>query len=82
MYEKINKVPEFYVIFSRKFIKMSKFLSHLSEKLTKFSNFNDIRPKNARIVHDNYPKNIFAIFFLGGVPPLPPLPLSPTTMRR
>jgi len=35
------------------------------EKLTQFPNFSRFLPENARIFHNNYPKNIFPIF-LGG----------------
>jgi len=31
----------------------------LSEKFTKYPNFHDFCPKNARILHTNCPKNIF-----------------------
>ena len=37
---KINKMPEFYVVFAHKIIKMLEYFNNFSpEKLTKFSNF-------------------------------------------
>jgi len=45
---KICKVPEFYMILARKIIKIPEFY--------------DICPKNARILHNNFPKNIFPEF--------------------
>jgi len=49
---KISKIPEFYMILVRKIIKMPEFL-YLPEKFTKFPNFNDFCPKNARILRNN-----------------------------
>ena len=48
------------------------------KKLSKYPNFYDICLENARILHDNCPKNIFPIFFFFGggeglhVPTCPP----------
>jgi len=36
---KINKMPEFYMIFAREIIKIPEFVWYLSEKSAKFSNF-------------------------------------------
>ena len=63
---KINKMREFYVILAWKIIKIPTFLWYLSEKLTKFPNFIWFCRKNARILHNNFPKNISSRFFFGG----------------
>ena len=39
MYNKINKMPEFYMFLARKIITVPEFLLYLPEKLTKFPNF-------------------------------------------
>jgi len=58
---KNNETPEFYaMIFARKIIKMP--------------DFYDVCPKNARILHDNCPRNFFTNFFGGMCPLLPPSP--------
>ena len=69
----ILKMPEFNIILAQKIIKIPEFLCYLSEKLTKFPNFIWVLPPNARILHNNWPNNIFPDFFFGGgrggVPP-------------
>ena len=50
---KIVKIPEFFIIFVRKITK-------ILDIYTIFA------PQNARMLHSNCPKNIFARFFIGG----------------
>ena len=50
---------------ARKITKILKFLWYLPEKLTHFPNFTWHLPENARILHDNCPKNIFPDLFWG-----------------
>jgi len=64
--------------YNEKLSECSNFTSFLPEKLTKFPNFNRFLPENARILHNNCPKNIFPIFFFGGGGDVPPCP--PSTM--
>ena len=64
---KIFKKLKFYVIFARKIIKMPEFLWYLREKINKIPTFYmTFARKNARILHDNCPKNIFRFLFCGG----------------
>jgi len=42
--------------------------------------FYDICPKNARILYDNCPKNIFPILWGGGMPPVCPPSPTPTKL--
>jgi len=65
------------MILARKIIKIPEFLWRLPEKFIKFLNLTCFCPKNARILHNNCPKNIFPN--LGGHVPLCPPP-SPTPM--
>ena len=58
---------------------MPGFILYLSEKVTKYPNFHDFCPKNARILPNDCPKKIFPIFFGRGA--RPPRPPSPTPMR-
>jgi len=48
--QKIIKIPEFFMIFARKIYKIPEFNSH------------DFCPKNARVLRNNCPKNIFPEF--------------------
>ena len=70
-------MPEFYVIFARKIIKMPEFLLYLPEKLTQFPNFfNDIIANNARILHDIITRKIFfSGIFWASAPSLSPTPM-------
>jgi len=65
-------MPEFYMILARRIIKIGlpQFLWHLPEKCTKFPNLHDFCPKNAWILHNKCPKNIFSRT-LGGTCPRP-----------
>jgi len=59
---KINKMTEFYMILVRKIGKIPEFVWFFSEKLSNFPNFTRFLPQNARILHNNCPKNIFPEF--------------------
>jgi len=49
---------------------------NMCEKLSKYPNFYDICPKNARILHNNCPKNICPFFLGGGTRAPIPSPVS------
>jgi len=65
---KINKMPEFYMIFAwKKYIKMPGFLWYFITFVRKIDKINKILelhicPKNARILPDNCPKNMFPLW--------------------
>jgi len=68
-------MPEFYMILARKkMIKIPEFL-YFSKNSQNSRSLDDFCPKNARISHNNCPKNIFPNF-RGHVPhPSPPSPM-------
>jgi len=72
---KINIMPEFYMILSRKIIKIPKFLWYLTEKLARFPNFTWFLPETAWIwiLHNYYPNKIFFRILAGTCPPCPHL---------
>jgi len=78
-------MPEFYMIHARKIIKIPEFLifaRNLPEKNNKIPEFYMIFAENARILHNNCPKNIFPNFRGEGgtCSPYAPLRPSPTPM--
>jgi len=59
---KISKMPEFYVILARKIIKYLTFYYICPKNLQISRILLDFCQKNARILHNNCPKNIFPEF--------------------
>jgi len=87
MYEKLTKFPNSTWYLPEKLSKCPNFVWCLSEKLTKLPNFTWYLPenaKNAKILHNNCPKNIFPIFFFWGghVPPAAPVSYAYVVWRR
>jgi len=65
---KISEMLEFYVLLDRKIIQIPEFLWYLPKNYLKIPEFDIIfARKNARILLNNCPKNIFFWFFRGGV---------------
>ena len=63
---KISKMPKFYKILARKIIKIPEFYDICPKNLQNFRISHDFCPKNARILHNNCPKNIFSRILGGG----------------
>jgi len=59
----LHDMPKFYMILARKIIKIPKFFMIFAGKIYKIPKFYMIfARKNARILHNNCPKNIFPKF--------------------
>jgi len=73
----MNKTLEFYIFFARKIVKIpeSRIVITFAAKSKKIPILQDFCPKNTRILHNNWQKNIFPEFY-GGTRPLchPPCP--------
>ena len=65
-------MPEFYQILARKLAKYPDFYDIYPKNLQN-SRISHVCPKNARILRNNCPKNIFPRILEGHVPPLPPV---------
>ena len=74
MYEKLTKCQNFTWFLPEKLWKYPNFMV-FARKMNKFPEFYNIfARKNARILHNNCPKNIYPDFFSGGDVPICPLP--------
>jgi len=72
MYEKINEMPELYIIFARKITKYPNFLMIFARKVKKIFEFHVIFARQMPEFYVIIALNIFPIF-LGGRAPLPPV---------
>jgi len=66
MYEKLTKLPNFTRDICPKNYQNARLFMIHARKVNKIPEFHSIFGRNARILHNNYPKNFFFDFFLGG----------------
>ena len=71
-------MPEFYLILPETLAKYPNFYDICRKNLQNSRILRDFCPKNARFLHNNWPKNIFSQILGGHVPP----PFSPARRLR
>ena len=76
MYEKLTKCPNFTWFIAEKLIKYPNFFIIFGREMNKIPNMTWFLPENARILHNNCPKNIFPNFFAPPPPAPSPMPMG------